>query len=728
MNTSSKETVRPINPLWFIPLSFVAGLMGGGPLAGADLCRHGRRRTGWAVGLSFFLIGAALLLLCGLMGTRWYWAALILNAIDLAGGIVLFLLLRGHYKEFQAQRPLESGRGNYRRIITGMAGGALIAALIGTVLSIVYELLSDRIFSTVLPVAFSDKTVLFRVLSDVFFLVIAGIIAGGLLGRGNRRITAIQCVFYSLILVLIHQSWKLGVDALIGASIFQAYSATLGGFGALVRPYILLELVTGCWWTVFLLFFIVSPPRISGRLIRSCAAVAMNLVVALTACVSFGYAPDLLLGLGNHFEREAYPSRAVWCYELALKKEPEQQIASYLQFRVALLNHKLGHEAKALEGFSRVISRYNRNGFLVKKASLFYDSLKRRPMGKRVVLPGVETRTEYKGGYCLPNSLALVMRYWGKDVSAADIGSRITGLGTGTCVVDQSWYVGQQGWRELFLPLADMNDIKRCIDAGFPVLVYVPAHVLAIFGYDEALGTFVTYDVATMDVWEDYVQKEFVKAWKNDATTLVLCYPPGKGAEIPKDIRRRAAGLSEKFLQYQLQFVDRPHYSYSSDHLSKAAGKGGTFFLPVLALNWGYPSLRPFLERQYDPKRITASIRQYFGNDFDEGIHLAGEREYAGTRQSWQMRAALAYLIDNDRFDLVDNLISTIGYQGPVSRETLAEVGLMDLSLGHFTRGLDRILSADENSTCFYAGLAKLKKGDKRGAIEELTRVVSGAT
>ena len=65
-----------------------------------------------------------------------------------------------------------------------------------------------------------------------------------------------------------------------------------------------------------------------------------------------------------------------------------------------------------------------------------------------------------------------------------------------------------------FLPMAGLKDIKECIDAGFPVLVYVPAHVFAIFGYDEALDTFVTYDIATNDVWVEYLQKDFIKAWK----------------------------------------------------------------------------------------------------------------------------------------------------------------------------------------------------------------------
>lgn len=112
--------------------------------------------------------------------------------------------------------------------------------------------------------------------------------------------------------------------------------------------------------------------------------------------------------------------------------------------------------------------------------------------------------------YCVPDSLALVMRYWGKDVSAGAIGRRITGLGKGTIVVDQRWFAEQQGLRHDFLPLAGIEDIRRCIDAGLPVLVYVPAHVFAIVGYDDVLETFVTYDVATRDIRQEYLQNDFL--------------------------------------------------------------------------------------------------------------------------------------------------------------------------------------------------------------------------
>lgn len=158
-----------------------------------------------------------------------------------------------------------------------------------------------------------------------------------------------------------------------------------------------------------------------------------------------GYPADMFLAFGRHHERQANISKALWCYEKGLLKAPSPRIASYLQYRSALIYHKLGNQDLAQKGFRRVVTRYTGNTTLVAKANRFLDSLDRATADlKRVALDGVETYTEYKSAYCVPSSLALAMKYWGSDVDAHTIGAHITGLGTGTYAVDQRWYAEQQ--------------------------------------------------------------------------------------------------------------------------------------------------------------------------------------------------------------------------------------------------------------------------------------------
>ena len=67
---------------------------------------------------------------------------------------------------------------------------------------------------------------------------------------------------------------------------------------------------------------------------RSGLVFAMNVAIAITVSVNFGYVTDLLLDLGKHFERTAQTSKALWCYELSLKKN--QRNKSPLIFNTVL--------------------------------------------------------------------------------------------------------------------------------------------------------------------------------------------------------------------------------------------------------------------------------------------------------------------------------------------------------------------------------------------------------
>jgi len=302
-------------------------------------------------------------------------------------------------------------------------------------------------------------------------------------------------------------------------------------------------------------------------------------------------------------------------------------------------------------------------------------------------------------------------------------------LSSGTYAVAQKWYAEQQGFRFEFLPLAGVADVKQAVDAGFPVLVYVPAHVFVIIGYDEALETFVTYDVATQDVWVEYLQQDFIKAWKRQATTLVLVYPPDKEERIPANLRQRMARLSDDYLHFQLHYFNAPAGEVSVAQLERAAGHNGELFFPVTILDADYPGLRPALDTKYDPNVVATRIETYFGNDFDEGIHLWGQyhSERRGS-EDWALTYAFKYLIAHRRFDLAEKIASRIDEEGQLSDPALADMGMIDLGLGRLREGLDRLERADESGRALYAGLALEKLGDAQGAVRKLASAISGYT
>ncbi len=736
MTLYDNKNISTMHPGWLIPLNIIAGLMATGPLAGYLLALRGKKSLGGIVGLAGFVGGAATLWAMVLWNVEWTKVGLTLFAFNLLIGLGLWRLLAELTPSLEKAEddPHEDiadlpERGGFRRVIVGMMGGAMVTGIVGMVCATFYLLTADAVLSTWFPVTFADEYALARLGFSGFCLTIAGGIAGAIGGRIRPETTPVQLVMGCLVLIFVYLSWAFAAEITIALPGFQAGAVTGQGWEDILNSMVLGEFCIGILWAVFWAFHITASNEWKVKARRTACLLGFNAAAALTLAITFGYAAEAYLSMGLHMERQAHISKALWCYERGMKKLPERHIASFLQYRAALIYHKLGKDDLAEKSFERLVTKYNSSGRLVKKASRFLDSLRMSAGQPRVVLPGVETRTEYKSAYCVPNSLALTMRYWGADINAREIGRKITGLSGGTFSVNQAWFAIQRDFRHDFLPMASIQDIKRCIDAGFPVMVYVPSHVLVIFGYDEALETFVTYDTATSDLWSEYIQQDFVKAWKKRATTVVLAYPPDKQDLLPPDIVQRLEALSDNYLHYQLYVLDSPNNEISVPHLMAAAGDTGEFFFPVTTMYAAFPGLRQELMEQFDPETVVHSIRQYFGEDFDEGEHLYGQyHDENSVDNDSALEASIHYLIGNQRFDMVDNLITRIDDEGPVSSNMLGYAGMIDLVWGDYDRGLDRIQRAIDDDSVqdwnFYLALARKNQGNPRDAVRLLAQAV----
>jgi hypothetical protein len=360
MNEHTKT--YPLHPGWLVPMTLIAGLAASGPITGATLFKCGYRKLGWIAGVLLGLLGLLIFALTIFWNVEWYWVSLTLTVIHLIAGTVLFFLLRFPYRKFRETHPLPpKKRGTYREVIAGIVGGTFMSGLLGMICMAVYILFIDWLFSTLMPVVAVDEFALVRLSTGVFFLTVSGAIAGGCIGWFRPQITAGQMILYGLGLVWVHCTWLLALEGTIAIPGFQAGAATGGGWRAIIISFSQSSVLVGFWWSVFLLFFIISPPDKVGKLWRVVQVAGINLTAAITLSIAFGYPADMFLALGRHFEREAFTARALWCYEHGLSRKPGNWIASYLQYRVALLNHKLGDSEKAKQGFRRVVAKYTWN-------------------------------------------------------------------------------------------------------------------------------------------------------------------------------------------------------------------------------------------------------------------------------------------------------------------------------------------------------------------------------
>lgn len=718
-----------MSPVLLAIIALIAGPLAAGPLAGLMLQRLGHRILGWVVGGVLVLAGLGLDVGIFLWRIEQYWTTLTLIAAHgVCSGALLFGL-SGPFKRYRRSTLIvQPRRGTYRQILTGIIAGGLLSTILGVAAVSLYMLASDRFLSTLMPVAFDDAASLFMLAMTFFPMLVAGLIAGGVLGwlcpqTGPARM--LGCV---LALIWVQLTWLAALQITIAVPGFQAGAATGQGWKAILLPFTTGQLLVGIGWSIALLIFILHPHALKTKCRRAMGVPAINLCAAIALAIVLGYPADGFLALGRYQERNAHISRALWCYQQGLTKTPSRHIAAYLQYRAALIHHKLGHRDKARDGFRRVVTKYDRRQELTRKADRFLDNLQQATAtDRRVLLPGVETRTQYTDAYCVPNSLALVMRYWGAPVDARHIGAQITGLGTGTYVVDQSWYAQQHDLRHDFLPMAGLMDIKACIDAGFPVLVYVPAHVFAIVGYDEQLKTVVTYDVATRDVWTDYLQDDFIKAWKRQTTTLVLAYPAQKAPLLPESIRTRLHQGSDNYLHYQLYELDTLADAPSIAHLSKAAGDNAAFFFPLTILYTEFPSLRATLNARYKPDRVADAIVAYFGKNYDEGTHLAGQyHDERWANPDGHLKSSVEYLMDQHCFDQMEQLLARVDIRGQLSGQMQYYNAILALSQGRYEAALDRFGRAEGHGKDFYAALASLQVEDRSHALQGLVETLDG--
>ncbi len=716
LETQIAETIsdpinRPLNPGWLIVTSMLGGGIAAGLCAGMILRQCGKTRQAVITASVIFTTGLLFLILCTLWETDWYWISLTIQSVHAVLGITLFFFVRNISRKFPPPpKPSSSVRSGFSREIAGAGAGLVLMLFFAPICTAVYILGMDQLFSNYIPVAAENSETLMLLFAYSFLCIIAGLIGGTIWVR-LRNTTKIRDVLAALACYFVaFFSLAFGLEITILLPAFQATSASGKDYMEVLGPIVLIQVLFNSWWSILLVYYITTPTTILPKLQRIGHAVLLQMSIAVVLSVSLGGTADLFLFLGKAFERQTHIQQALYCYEKGLTKEPNEKTASWMQFQVAMLNYKKGEMKAAQDGFRRVVAKYNKKEELTKKAGYFLQRLKSVKTAKRVVLPGVETRTNYHGSYCVPNSLALVMRHWGKKVNAGEIGSAITGLSQGTYTVDQAWFAYNKGLRHDFLPLAELEDIKMCIDAGFPVMVYVPMHVFVIFGYDETLSTFVTYDVATHDIWVDYIQNDFVKSWKRQASTLVLAYPQDKKDALPVSIRERLLELSNNYLHFETHYFDTLSSHIALDHLMKAAGSDGKFFHPVVTMFNDYPGLRDSLSHRYNFSAVSQSICQFYSQNYDEGTHLWGQinnEDYAYPDRDFQY--CVNYLIGNGQFAMAESLITEVGTRGKVSDEMVALRGMLDIAAGRLEQGLDRIKQGKRSEYALYKGLVNLK-------------------
>ncbi len=455
-------------------------------------------------------------------------------------------------------------------------GAALAVLPLGFVLVALEQWVSDSLWSSFYPVNASLESISFEVLALWQNFALLLIFAGVHGARSGDDFTPVRLL---KLLLIAFAGYFLASQAYLGLMAIPAWQ--------LLERQVFPGSVENSRQILYHLVTFVALPLLTATAYRAWIARTSaffpwlrgmaSLVLALLG-LSFATGMPIYYALlmGMQHEKDARPEKAIPWYGRALTWSRSDRLNTYLQFHMGLLWRKQGRLDLAHEAFLRVLVRYPHNNDLLVMAHEFQGRLGQPDTAKAVrkVIPGIEARTEYKAAYCVPNSLGLVLNYWGDRTGAKVIGAEITQLEQGSFITDAVHFAERRGLKSIVLPLRDLEDIFKLIDHDFPVLTFIPGHVLAVFGYDRALQTLVTYDVNTVDIWDDQRWTVFQRQWSQDFNVMAVVVPPEKLGEIRDLLGPQVEAQSEAFLQYLLAGLVADNPDGQAKYLGKTAGHG----------------------------------------------------------------------------------------------------------------------------------------------------------
>lgn len=146
--------------------------------------------------------------------------------------------------------------------------------------------------------------------------------------------------------------------------------------------------------------------------------------------------------------------------------------------------------------------------------------------GRNHIIPGVPFYAQ-ETNQCGPASLAGVMNFWAIPVSPSDIAGEIYSKSArGTLNMDMVFYAQRKGLAAEQYS-GGMDDLRRKIDAGFPLIVLVDkgfsmlevAHFMVIIGYGEG-GVIAN---SGREKGEVIAESDFIRVWgRTNYWTLLI--------------------------------------------------------------------------------------------------------------------------------------------------------------------------------------------------------------
>lgn len=244
-------------------------------------------------------------------------------------------------------------------------------------------------------------------------------------------------------------------------------------------------------------------------------------LITLHCVILSGYAVTIDLTLASFLEDKQKLSEARSLYSKSIPYVKHDSLLAALHHRMGVLNVMNGKYEEALKAFKKVMADYSDDYDVYQKAKRYLESYEKNismgSQGKTIL--NVQHQTFEQAASCFPNSLSVILNFYEEEpISTRALSYSIKeGFDVGSFIWKAESFLEKNDYRLITTLWQNEEMLIRLLEAGYPILIYIPGHVYTLYGYDARMEMFFTYDTAQANRWNDNPFHDLQKTWMDSS-------------------------------------------------------------------------------------------------------------------------------------------------------------------------------------------------------------------
>lgn len=328
-----------------------------------------------------------------------------------------------------------------------------------------------------------------------------------------------------------------------------------------------------------------SCPELAQEHLQKALDIAPNTFESMNARARIALHLDQRVEAREFFEQmqEQFPTYAAYqcasvSYLLGEFEQAEQLLQTafdgseefVLPWLLRATNALRAQDPDALELCVNTIEQYTDSTELIEEMRKDVEQLRKQhdtETSRRVQLPEFPS-TVQRRDYCGPTTIELVLRFWrgGLDRTNDQIAASVKFSNSGTPIYRLREFFHLVGFETIRASLS-IEQIKRLIDAGFPVIIEQEFpnsfHVTVVIGYDEDEGTMLLQDPSSHIITQIENEK-FDQLRISSRKGAIVAFPEKQGHD-------RTLALMDIYDDQALRYYDQASILQSDNQLDAAA-------------------------------------------------------------------------------------------------------------------------------------------------------------